>query len=163
MGNEFSRIEELTLKSKKVNISVKVLNINEKNDMSNRENEHQWRSYNDRLNHRRSGIYWGIKLVRNNNYRLKGTYGKRKRTKLIPMFNMKKETVFRYYMNEILNDSKTEEKYFKSFIATTISKASRKSTKDARDYIKVKCDEEMIDRDVEKEILQLLNRFTKYR
>ncbi len=79
------------------------------------------------------------------------------------MFNMKKETVFRYYMNEILNDSKTEEKYFKSFIATTISKASRKSTRDARDYIKVKCEEEMIDRDVEKEILELLNRFTKYR
>ena len=57
MENEFSRIEKLTPKSKKVNISVKVLNINEKNDMSNRENEHQWRSYNDRLNHRRSGIY----------------------------------------------------------------------------------------------------------
>ena len=62
MENEFSRIEELTPKSKKVNISVKVLNINEKKDMSNRENENLWKSYKDRINLRRSGMYWGISL-----------------------------------------------------------------------------------------------------
>ena len=57
MENEFSRIEELTPKSKKVNISVKVLKINEKKDMSNRENENLWKSYKDRINLRRSGMY----------------------------------------------------------------------------------------------------------
>ncbi len=62
MENEFSRIEELTPKSKKVNISVKVLKINEKKDMSNRENENLWKSYKDRINLRRSGMYWGISL-----------------------------------------------------------------------------------------------------
>lgn len=37
--------------------NLEIIEINKENDMSNREYEHPWRSYNNRINHRRSGIY----------------------------------------------------------------------------------------------------------
>lgn len=162
MKEEILIIDEQTQQYEKVNIAIKEFNINEENDMNNGENEHLWR-YKNIINHRRSGMYWGIKLVRTSNNRLKKTYRNTKTTKKFPMFNVKKETVFRYDMNEILKDSTTDGKYISSFIATTISKGSRQSIQDARDYINEKCEEEIIDRDVEKEILGLLNRSTRYR
>ena len=84
-------------------------------------------------------------------------------SKKAPMLNLRKETAFRYDLNEILEYGKTDEKLILSFIATVVSKASRQSIQAAKNYVKEKCDEEIIDKDIEKDILGLLNRYTKYR
>lgn len=102
-------------------------------------------------------------MVRRKNYGRKNTSKNTKPSKTAPMLNVKKENAFRYDLNEILKNSKTDERYIASFIATIISKASRQSVHDARDYVKEKCKEEIIDKDVEKEILRVLNMYIKYR
>lgn len=79
------------------------------------------------------------------------------------MLDIRRETAFRYDLNIILENSTTLDRNIPSFIATTVSKASRQSTQDARDYVKEKCEEEIVDKEIQEDILRLLNRYTKYR
>lgn len=73
------------------------------------------------------------------------------------------ESIFRYDMEDILADSSTSEDRVPSLVASIWSKASRLGINDAKDFIKEKVDEGMIDPEAERKLLRLLDRNSKYR
>jgi hypothetical protein len=79
------------------------------------------------------------------------------------MLNMSALPYFKYDLKNLLEKSKMEDNIKNSFVATLISKASRQSIMDAKDYVKEKCGEGMVEEDFLKPLLNLLDRFTKYR
>lgn len=102
-------------------------------------------------------------MARRRNYWERTTKKNTKPGKRVPMLNLRMENVFRFDLNEILRNSNTDERYINSFIATLVTKASRNSIKDARNYVREKCEDGTVDKGVKGEILRLLNRYTKFR
>lgn len=85
----------------------------------------------------------------------------RQRAKLLDLSN---ESIFRYDIEDILNDSgTTPEDRVQSLVAMIWSRASRMGIPDAKKFVHEKADEGMIDSDSEKQIVRLLDRNSTYR
>ena len=79
------------------------------------------------------------------------------------MLNMNSLPYFKYDLKNLLKRSKMEDNIKNSFTATLISKASRMSISDAKDYVRDKCEDGTLEEEFLKEILALLDRNSKYR
>ncbi len=79
------------------------------------------------------------------------------------MLNTHKIAPFKYDMNEILSQSSMDPVMASSFLASVIAKASRISTRDAKDYAKTFVDEGNLTKDEYDRICRLMDRYSKYR
>ena len=79
------------------------------------------------------------------------------------MLNTHKLAPFKYDMNEILSQSSMDPTMASSFLATIIAKASRISTKEAKDYAKTFVDAGNLTKDEFDRVSKLMDRYSKYR
>ncbi len=79
------------------------------------------------------------------------------------MLNTHKLAPFKYDMNEILSQSSMDPTMASSFLATIIAKASRISTKDAKEYAKTFVEAGNLTKDEFDKISRLMDRYSKYR
>ncbi len=79
------------------------------------------------------------------------------------MLNTHKLAPFKYDMNEILSQSSMDPTMASSFLATIIAKASRISTKDAKEYVKTFVEAGNLTKDEFDKISRLMDRYSKYR
>ena len=70
---------------------------------------------------------------------------------------------FKYDMNEILEASAMDPSKASSFLASVIAKASRVSTKDAKDFVKTFLDSGDLTKDEFDRICKLLDRYSRWR
>ena len=79
------------------------------------------------------------------------------------MLNTHKLAPFKYDMNEILSQSSMDPGMASSFLASIIAKASRISTKDAKEYAKTFVDDGYLGKEEYDKICKLMDRYSKYR
>jgi len=84
-------------------------------------------------------------------------------TKKQSMLNTHKLSPFKYDMNEILSASRMDPAKASSFLATVIAKASRISTKAAKEFVKTYLDAGDLTKDEYDKICKLLDKYSKYR
>lgn len=84
-------------------------------------------------------------------------------TKKQSMLNTHKLAPFKYDMNEILSASRMDPAKASSFLASVIAKASRISTKTAKEFAKTYLDEGDLTKDEYDKICKLLDRYSKFR
>ena len=84
-------------------------------------------------------------------------------TKKQSMLNTHKLSPFKYDMNEILNASSMDPAKASSFLASVIAKASRISTKTAKEFVKTYLDAGDLTKDEYDKICKLLDRYSKFR
>jgi hypothetical protein len=84
-------------------------------------------------------------------------------TKKQSMLNTHKLAPFKYDMNEILSASRMDPAKASSFLASVIAKASRISTKTAKEFAKTYLDEGDLTKDEYDKICRLLDRYSKFR
>ncbi len=80
-----------------------------------------------------------------------------------PMLNTHKIQPFKYDMNEILSQSSMDPNMASGFLASIIAKASRISTKEAKDYAKTFLEEGNLSKEEYDKICRLMDRYSKYR
>lgn len=79
------------------------------------------------------------------------------------MLNTHKITPFKYDMNEILSASTMDPSKASSFLASVIAKASRVSTRDAKDFAKTFLEEGDLTKEEYDRICRLMDKYSKYR
>ncbi len=84
-------------------------------------------------------------------------------TKKQSMLNTHKLRPFKYDMNEILSASRMDPAKASSFLATVIAKASRISTKAAKEFVKTFLDSGDLTKDEYDKICKLLDKYSKFR
>ncbi|MGE0014813.1 MAG: hypothetical protein AB7S83_01305 [Candidatus Methanomethylophilaceae archaeon] len=84
-------------------------------------------------------------------------------TKRQSMLNMHKMSPFKYDMNEILIASSMDPDKASSFLASVIAKASRTSTKEAKDFVRTFLDSGELTKEEFDRISRLLDKYGKYR
>ncbi len=84
-------------------------------------------------------------------------------TKRQAMLNTHRINPFKYDMNQILETSMMDPAKASSFLASVIAKASRVSTKDAKDFVKTFLDAGDITKDEADKINRLLDKYSRYR
>ncbi len=84
-------------------------------------------------------------------------------TKKQAMLNTHKLNPFKYDMNEILNESRMDPAKASSFLATVIAKASRISTKAAKEFVKTFLDSDDLTKEEYDKICKLLDKYSKFR
>lgn len=84
-------------------------------------------------------------------------------TKRQSMLNTHKINPFKYDMNEILSESAMDPSKSSAFLATVIAKASRVSSRDAKDFIRTFLDNGDITKDENDRMCKLLDKYSKYR
>ena len=93
--------------------------------------------------------------------------GKAKRTKESTkrqsMLNTHKIQPFKYDMNEILGETAMDPSKASAFLASVIAKASRVSTKDAKDFVRTFVDSEDLAKEEADRINRLIDKYSKYR
>ncbi|UCE75175.1 MAG: hypothetical protein JSV56_05590 [Methanomassiliicoccales archaeon] len=77
--------------------------------------------------------------------------------------NLRNLYSFEYLLREILADSSMNEDFTNAFIANVITKGSRASLKEAKDYVRSLAKEGVLENETSDEIIQLLDRNRKYR
>lgn len=70
---------------------------------------------------------------------------------------------FRYYLKQILERSSMNEDFTSSFTANLITKGSRVSLSEAKDYVKALAKEGVLEEETSNEICRLLDKYRKYR
>ena len=80
-----------------------------------------------------------------------------------PMLNTHKINPFKYDMNELLSATSMDDAKASAFLASVIAKASRVSTKDAKDFIKGYVDSGDLTKDEADRMCKLLDKYSKYR
>lgn len=97
----------------------------------------------------------------------KGKKNKQQRTKESTrrqaMLNTHRINPFKYDMNQILEASSMDPSKASSFLATVIAKASRVSTRDAKDFVRTFLDSGDLTRDEVDRINKLLDKYSRYR
>ena len=78
-------------------------------------------------------------------------------------YDMNEILPFKYDMNEILEASAMDPSKASSFLASVIAKASRVSTKDAKDFVKTFLDSGDLTKDEFDRICKLLDRYSRWR
>lgn len=84
-------------------------------------------------------------------------------TKRQSMLNTHKINPFKYDMNEILTASAMDPSKASAFLASVIAKASRVSSRDAKDFIRTFVDSGDITKDESDKMCKLLDRYSKFR
>ena len=84
-------------------------------------------------------------------------------TKRQSMLNTHKLAPFKYDMNEILTASAMDPSKASAFLASVIAKASRVSSRDAKDFIRTFVDSGDITKDESDKMCKLLDRYSKFR
>lgn len=84
-------------------------------------------------------------------------------TKRQSMLNTHKINPFKYDMNEILQASSMDPSKASSFLASVIAKASRVSTKDAKEFVRTFLDSGDITKEESDKICRLLDRYSRFR
>jgi len=84
-------------------------------------------------------------------------------TKKQSMLNTHKLAPFKYDMNEILSASRMDPAKASSFLASVIAKASRISTKEAKEFAKTFLDADDLTKEEYDKICKLLDRYSKFR
>ena len=84
-------------------------------------------------------------------------------TKRQAMLNTHKINPFKYDMNEILESSSMDPAKASSFLASIIAKASRVSTRDAKDFARTFLDSGDLTKEEYDKICRLLDKYSKYR
>lgn len=79
------------------------------------------------------------------------------------MLNTHRINPFKYDMNQILETSTMDPAKASSFLASVIAKASRNSTKEAKEFIKTFLDAGDITKDEADKISKLLDKYSRYR
>jgi len=79
------------------------------------------------------------------------------------MLNTQKLAPFKYDMNEILSASAMDPAKSSSFLASVIAKATRVSTREAKDFIKTFLDAGDLTKDEFDKINRLMDKYSKYR
>ena len=97
----------------------------------------------------------------------KGKKNKQQRTKESTrrqaMLNTHRINPFKYDMNQILETSAMDPAKASSFLASVIAKASRVSTRDAKDFVKTYLDSGDLTKDEVDKIGKLLDKYSRYR
>ncbi len=84
-------------------------------------------------------------------------------TKRQAMLNTHRINPFKYDMNQILDESSMDPAKASSFLASVIAKASRVSTREAKDFVKTFLDSGDITKDEADKISKLLDKYSRYR
>lgn len=79
------------------------------------------------------------------------------------MLNTHKINPFKYDMNELLSATSMDDAKASAFLASVIAKASRVSTKDAKDFIRGYIDSGDISKEESDKMCRLLDKYSKYR
>lgn len=100
---------------------------------------------------------YGDKAKKNKQQRTKES------TKRQAMLNTHRINPFKYDMNQILETSAMDPAKASSFLASVIAKASRVSTRDAKDFVKTYLDAGDLTKDEVDKIGKLLDKYSRYR
>ena len=79
------------------------------------------------------------------------------------MLNTNRMAPFKYDMNEILASSSMDASVASSFLASIVAKASRVSTRDAKDYAKTFMESGALTKEEYDRICRLMDRYSKFR
>ncbi len=79
------------------------------------------------------------------------------------MLNTHKLSPFKYDMNDVLSNSAMDPNKASSFLASVIAKASRVSTKDAKDFARTFLEEGDLTKEEYDRICRLMDKYSKYR
>ncbi|MCL2711734.1 MAG: hypothetical protein FWD37_00450 [Methanomassiliicoccaceae archaeon] len=79
------------------------------------------------------------------------------------MLNTNRMAPFKYDMNEILSSSSMDASVASSFLASIVAKASRVSTRDAKDYAKTFLESGELTKEEYDRICRLMDRYSKFR
>jgi hypothetical protein len=77
--------------------------------------------------------------------------------------NIRNLDSFRYYLKEILERSSMNEDFTNSFTANLITKGSRVSLSEAKEYVRSLAKDGVLDEQTSEEICRLLDKYRKYR
>jgi hypothetical protein len=80
-----------------------------------------------------------------------------------PMLNLRAVMSFKYYLEPILEESTMKEDFVNAFTANLITKASRVSLREAKDYVRSIAEQGIFEERTCREICDLLDRHRKYR
>jgi hypothetical protein len=81
----------------------------------------------------------------------------------VAMLNLRAITPFKYHLREILDASKLDEDFINAFIANLITKGSRGSLSEAKDYVRDLEKQGVFTNTTSENICSLLDRHRKYR
>ena len=84
-------------------------------------------------------------------------------TKKQSMLNTHKLAPFKYDMNEILSSTQLDEAKASAFLASLIAKASRQSTREAKDFVRTFQDAGDLSKEEADKICRLMDKYSKYR
>jgi len=93
----------------------------------------------------------------------KGKQRTKEATKRQSMLNTHKLAPFKYDMNEILATTQMDDAKASAFLASLIAKASRVSTKDAKEFARAYLDSGDLTKEEYDRISRLMDRYSKYR
>ena len=93
----------------------------------------------------------------------KGKPKTKEATKKQSMLNTHKLAPFKYDMNEILASSQMDEAKASAFLASLIAKASRMSTREAKDFVRTYLDSGDLTKEEFDKICKLMDKYSKYR
>ncbi|MDR3205908.1 MAG: hypothetical protein LBT41_02250 [Candidatus Methanoplasma sp.] len=79
------------------------------------------------------------------------------------MLNTHRLQPFKYDMNEVLSASSMDPAKASSFLASVIAKASRVSTRDAKEFVKTFLDSGDVTKDEYDRMTRLMDKYSKYR
>lgn len=81
----------------------------------------------------------------------------------VAMLNLRAITPFKYHLREILGESKLDDDFINAFIANLITKGSRGSLSDAKEYVRDLEKQGVFTNSTSNDICTLLDRHRKYR
>lgn len=93
----------------------------------------------------------------------KGKVRTKEATRRQSMLNTHKLAPFKYDMNEILSGTQMDEAKASAFLASLIAKASRVSTKEAKEFVRGFMDSGDLTKDECDRINRLMDKYSKYR
>ena len=79
------------------------------------------------------------------------------------MLNLRNIISFKFLLREILAQSSMDEDFTNAFVANLVTKGSRGSLSDAKDYVTTLAKEGVFTQKTSDEICKLLDRYRKYR
>jgi len=79
------------------------------------------------------------------------------------MLNTNRMAPFKYDMNEILSSTSMDASVASSFLASIVAKASRVSTRDAKDYAKTFVESGELTKEEYDKMCRLMDRYSKFR
>ena len=81
----------------------------------------------------------------------------------VQMLNVKRERSFKFDVREVFEKSNVDPEAAKGILASMIAMGSKQSLAIAKDFVRKKAEEGVIDQDVEKQLLRLLDVYSRRR